>query len=398
MDDIKGEHIMATPKNGSKYPNTSGDNVKIADVILKRVGFHRGSMSTEDIIKDLGQIEYVDEGAETSRGTYERASRMLRAMNVLEVMDYLNAEVTAGSHYKRLACVKHAITLAASKGDYREANKLVNAFLSRNTPDLKRRKSKQAANQYIKSGWRDVFISRLAKSKSEHKAAALVSYLTGARPHEFSPDLGVTVYRDGDVVTITILGAKVKKGANGRMLTGATKRQMKFKLGNQTDPALRMLVALIPASEFKLEVKFNNESGIGSQKNRLNELIGRCGKGLTGGTFSTYNLRHLFASSIKTVAGSNSPLVSQALGHISLKTKQYYGRARSNSSGGGIIPVSVASSHPPRAVGTGTQVAPVTPTAPVVPIAPVAPAATAAAVVAPVVVKPVVARKRGMKM
>ena len=329
---------------------------------------------------------------------------MLRGMRVLEVLDYLNADVTAGSHYKRLACVKHAITMAAAKGDYKEANKLVNAFLSRNKPTLQRRRSKQASNQYIKSGWRDVFISRLGKSKSEHKAAALVSYLTGARPHEFAPDLGVTVYRDGDVVTITILGAKVKRGANGTMLTGATKRQLKFKLGNQSDPALRMLVALIPASEFKLEVKFNNESGIGSQKNRLNELIGRCGRGLTGGTFSTYNLRHLFASSIKTVAGSNSPLVSQALGHISLKTKQYYGRARSSSSGGGIIPMSVASSHPPRAIGTGTQVAPTTPTTPtaplapvtpVTPVTPVAPAATAAAVVAPAVVKP---RKKGMRM
>ena len=71
---IKGERNMATSKNGSKYPNTAGDNVKTADVILNRAGFHRGSKSTEDIIKDLGRIEYVDEGAETSRGTYERAS------------------------------------------------------------------------------------------------------------------------------------------------------------------------------------------------------------------------------------------------------------------------------------------------------------------------------------
>ena len=389
---------MATSKNGSKYPNTAGGNVKIADVILQRAAFHLGTKSTEEIIKDLGQIDYVDEGAVTSRGTYERAARMLRGMNVLDVMDYLNADVTAGSHYKRLACVKHAITLAASKGDYKEATKLVNAFLSRNKPVLQRRRSKQASNQYIKSGWRDVFISRLAKSKSEHKAAALISYLTGARPHEFAPDLGVTVYRDGDVVTITIMGAKAKKGANGKMLTGATKRQMKFKLGNQTDPALRMLVALIPTSQFKLEVKFDNKSSVGSQKNRLNELIGRCGRGLTAGTFSPYNLRHLFASSIKTVAGSDSALVSQALGHISLKTKQYYGRARSNRSGGGIIPVSVASSHPPRAAGTGTQMAPVTPTAPTAPTAPVAPAAAVAAVVAPAAVKPVVVRKRGMKM
>ena len=376
---------MGTSKNGSTYPNTAGDNVKIADAILKRAAFHLGTKSTEDIIKDMGRIEYIDEGAVTSRGTYERASRMFKGMRVVDVLDYLNEEVTAGSHYKRRACVKHAITMAAAKGDYKEANKLVNAFLNRNTPALKRRRSKQASNQYIKSGWRGVFISRLAKSKSDHKAAALISYLTGARPHEFSPDLGVTVYRDGDVVTITILGAKVKKGANGKMLTGATKRQLKFKLGNQTDPALRMLVALIPASEFKLEVKFDNKSSVGSQKNRLNELIGRCGKGLTAGTFSPYSLRHLFASSIKTVAGSNSALVSQALGHVSLKTKQYYGRARSSSSGGGIIPVSVASSHPPRAVGTGTQVVAVTPTAPTVP------AATA-------VVKPTVVRKRGMKM
>ena len=376
---------MATSKNGSKYPNTAGNNVKVADEILQRARFHLGTRSTEDIIRDMGQIEYIDEGAVTSRGTYERASRMLRGMRVVDVLDYLNADVTAGSHYKRLACVKHAITMAAASGDYKEANKLVNAFLARNTPTLKRRRSKQAGNQYIKSGWRDVFISRLGGSKSEHKAAALICYLTGARPHEFAPDLGVTVYRDGDVVTITIMGAKVKKGANGKMLTGATKRQMKFKLANQTDPALRMLVALIPPSQFKLEVKFDDRSSIGSQKNRLNELIGRCGRGLTSGTFSPYNLRHLFASSIKTVAGSNSALVSQALGHISLKTKQYYGRARSSSSGGGIIPISVASSHPPRAVGTGTQVVAVTPTAPTVP------AATA-------VVKPTVVRKRGMKM
>ena len=358
---------MATAKNGSKYPNTSGNNVKTADMILSHAKLHGGNKSTEDIIKELGRIDYVDEGAVTSRETYNRAARMLGGMRVVDVMDYLNAEVTAGSHYKRRACVKHAITLAAARGDHREANKLVNAFLTHNRPDMERRRSKQASNQYIKSGWRDVFISRLAESKSEHKAAALISYLTGARPHEFAPDLGVTVYRDGDVVTIAILGAKVKKGANGEMLTGATKRQLKFRLGNQTDPALRMLVVLIPPTEFKLEVKFNDKSSIGSQKNRLNELIGRCGAGLTSGTFSPYNLRHLFASSIKTVAGSNSAAVSQALGHISLKTKQYYGRARSRNSGGGIIPTSVVSSHPPRATGTSAQVASVKPSTPSTP-------------------------------
>ena len=129
MDDIKGEHIMATSKNGSTYPNTAGDNVKIADVILKRAAFHLGTKSTEDIIKDMGQIEYIDEGAVTSRGTYERASRMFKGMRVVDVLDYLNEEVTAGSHYKRRACVKHAITMAAAKGDYKEANKLVNAFM-----------------------------------------------------------------------------------------------------------------------------------------------------------------------------------------------------------------------------------------------------------------------------
>ena len=387
---------MATSRNGSTYPNTAGYNVKIADAILQRASFHRGNRSTEDIIKDMGQIEYVDEGAKTSRGTYERASRMLRGMSVLEVLDYLNADVTAGSHYKRRACVKHAITLAASQGDYREANKLVNAFLSHGRPALQRRRSKQASNQYIKSGWRDVFISRLAESKSEHKATALICYLTGARPHEFSPELGVTVYRDGDVVTITILGAKVKKGAYGTMLTGASKRQLKFELADQTDPALRMLVGLIPPSEFKLEVKFNNKSSVGSQKNRLNELIGRCGKGLTAGTFSPYNLRHLFASSIKTVAGSNSALVSQALGHISLKTKQYYGRARSRSSRGGIIPIAVGSSHPPRSPGTSTQVAPAAPTAPA---ASVAPAAATPPAVKPAGAAVVASTKRkGMKM
>ena len=389
---------MATAKSGSTYPNTSGYNVKIADEILNRAKLSRGVESTEDIVKSMGRIEYADEGAVTSRETYTRAARMLGGMRVVDVMDYLNEEVTAGSHYKRRACVKHAITLAAAKGDYKESNKLVNAFLNHNRPDLQRRRSKQAYNQYIKQGWRDVFISRLAESKSEHKAAALISYLTGARPHEFAPDLGVTVYRDGDIVTITILGAKVKRGADGTMLTGASKRQLKFKLGNQTDPALRMLVALIPATEFKLEVKFNDKSSVGSQKNRLNELIGRCGEGLTGGTFSSYNLRHLFASSIKTVAGSNSPLVSKALGHISLKTKQYYGRARSRSCKGGIIPISVASSHAPRSPGTGTQVAPTTPTtptAPVTPVTPVAPAATAAAAVVPLVVK---TKKKGMRM
>ena len=143
---------MATSRNGSTYPYTGGNNVKVADAILKRAAFHLGTKSTEDIIKEMGQIDYVAEGAETSRGTYERASRMFRGMRVVDVLDYLNADVTAGSHYKRLACVKHAITMAAAKGDYREANKLVNAYLTRNTPDLKRRRSKQAANQYIKSG------------------------------------------------------------------------------------------------------------------------------------------------------------------------------------------------------------------------------------------------------
>lgn len=396
---------MATSKNGSTYPNTAGKNVQTADTILKRAEFQRGFKSIEDIIKSVGHIEYVDEGAETSKDTYERASRMLRKMDTIDVMVYLNDEVTPGSHYKRRACVKHAITRAAAIGDYAEVKKLVIAYLDHYTPPLKTRKSKQADNQYIKAGWREIFITRLAKSTSEHKAAALISYLTGVRPHEFAPKLGVTVYHDGDVVTIDIMGAKVKKGANGEILTGVPRRRMKFKLGDHTDPALRMLVELIPPGEKKLEVKFDKASTLRSQKNGLYELIGRCGDGLTGGVFSSYNLRHLFASNLKTSVGSDSQLVSIALGHISTKTKKYYGRARSHGSGGGIVPTSVASTHQPRTPGTVTQVAPATPTAPVVvtPTAsPAVAAPTAAAVVAPVVVKPVggtiPTRKIGRKM
>jgi integrase len=396
---------MATSKNGSTYPNTSGHNVKTADIILSRAEFHRGTKSIEDIIKSVGHIEYVDEGAETSQDTHERASRMLRNMDAIDVMMYLNEEVTPGSHYKRRACVKHAITRAAAAGDYKEVGKLTMAYIDHYTPPLKTRRSKQADNQYIKAGWRDIFITRLAKRTSEHKAAALISYLTGARPHEFAPKLGVTVYLDGDVVTIEIMGAKVKKGNKGEILTGVPSRRMKFKLDNHTDPALRMLVELIPPGEKKLEVKFDKASTLRSQKNGLYQLIAGCGEGLTGGIFSSYNLRHLFASNLKTSVGSDSKLVSIALGHISTKTKKYYGRARSHGSGGGIVPTAVASTHQPRTPGTVTQVAPATPTAPVVvtPTAsPAVAAPTAAAVVAPVVVKPVrgttPTRKKTMKM
>ena len=194
---------------------------------------------------------------------------------------------------------------------------------------------------------------------------------------------------------IEIKGAKVKEDSAGKVLTGMPKRRFKFKMSDDdTDPALRLLASLMPVDAFKLEIKFDAAKKVNTQKSRLNELIGRCGEGLTNGNFSAYNLRHNFSSSLKA-AGVTSEQISQALGHSSLKTKQYYGHPRGGSSGGGNIPVEVTSSHLPRApvvavVGTTAVVS-------TEPLAAVAAAPTPAAVVAPVVAAPVV-KKRGFKM
>ena len=61
---------------------------------------------------------------------------------------------------------------------------------------------------------------------------------------------------------------------------------------------------------------------------------------------SAYNLRHAFATRLKQSKMSDID-VSRCLGHISMKTKSYYGRSNTKS-GGGLAPDKVTSKLKPR--------------------------------------------------
>ena len=234
------------------------------------------------------------------------------------------------------------------------------------------RKSKRVDNRTIVQDWRTRYLTKLNKTKSQYKAAALLNYLCGMRPHEFTSNLGATIYYDATQIKIVIKGAKVKDDFEGNRIAGITERTIVFNR-DETDPAIKMLLELQDPMAFSTVIKFRDavpkDSATGltdkelvkhneKVKKGLNSLIANCGRGLLGAytsgkhkgelkPFGAYNLRHMFSSTMR--AAEMSPRdISRALGHISERTAQYYGRANAPHSGGGVVPVKVSSSELPR--------------------------------------------------
>ena len=352
------DRIIEAHDNGRIIPGMTGTN-KDSEMIL---------MWNEALYYANPQTEH----------TYSRLYEQYKNMSYSELVRYMSKQTTSGGYYKKRAGLKRAIAQAWADKDVDLINLLAGAYRFHEKPErFTRRESKRADNSTIAADWRNKFLGKLAKSKSKYKNHALLCYLCGMRPEEFTSDLGATVFFDGDKIKVAIKGAKVKIDANGNHITGVSVRNIVFD-ANTDDPAIKMLLALKDETTFKLEVKFpppvpNRSDGVltydemikhsKAMKKGLASLMGSLGKGLLGKetrgsskgkprVFTAYNLRHMFASGLRA-SGMSINNISRALGHMSEATQRFYGRANAPHSGGGVIPTTITSKENPRAAKVG---------------------------------------------
>lgn len=347
------DRIIEAHDNGRIIPGMTGTN-KDSEMIL---------MWNEALYYANPQTEH----------TYSRLYEQYKNMTYSELVRYMSKQTTAGGYYKKRAGLKRAIAQAWADKDVDLINLLAGAYRFHEKPEkFTRRESKRADNSTIVADWRNKFIGKLAKSNSKYKNHALLCYLCGMRPEEFTHELGATVFFDGDKIKVAIKGAKVKIDDKGNHLTGVSVRNIVFD-ANTDDPAIEMLLALKDETTFKLEVKFpppvpKRSDGVltydemikhsKAMKKGLASLMGSLGKDLLGKSkgkprvFTAYNLRHMFASGLRA-SGMSINNISRALGHMSEATQRFYGRANAPHSGGGVIPISISSKENPRAAKVG---------------------------------------------
>ena len=211
-------------------------------------------------------------------------------------------------------------------------------------PSFTQKMSKKQANQGLRKGWYDEFVSNVVSSATQYKTQILIAVLTGLRPDEFG--LGVKCFVNSDSMVIRIKGAKQKSDQSGNLLQGMPERTITYQLPSN-DAAIQALLnqARNPSSP--------NEIVVDSllSKRGFSESIRRCGNGLVmkddkPQVFSAYNLRHAFASRLKKAKVADKD-ISRALGHLSMKTKGHYGNYNAKHVGG-VVPSKIGSSHEPR--------------------------------------------------
>ena len=382
---------MKTPTKKMKggLINRGSGFIKIADIIIEAIDkeqpiphhttVHAGTKANKEhnemVLMYNDAVYNINPQTEH---TYSRLYEQYKKMTNNELALYMNKQTTSGGYYKKRAGLKRAIARAWADDDLELVNRLATRYRLHEKPErFTRRESKRADNSTIVADWRNKFLGKLAKSKSKYKNHALLCYLCGMRPEEFTHDLGATVFFDGDKIKVAIKGAKVKIDDKGNHITGVSVRNIVFD-ANTDDPAIKMLLALRDETTFKIEVKFpppvpERSDGVltydemvkhsKSMKKGLASLMGSLGKGLLGKetrgiskgkpkVFTAYNLRHMFASGLRA-SGMSINNISRALGHMSEATQRFYGRANAPHSGGGVIPTAITSKENPRAAKVG---------------------------------------------
>jgi integrase len=207
-------------------------------------------------------------------------------------------------------------------------------------PTYKKRQSKSTVE--LKDGWRDVLIETIIESKTIHKEEIFVALLTGLRPSEL--ENGVRIIVDDDQVKFTIKGTKLKVDAYGNIEQGMAWRSISYQLQSE-DKALTFLLKILKEQN---PVGNVYEVGLKTTIKGFSAALFKLGKGLVktrGKSFSQYNLRHAFSTLLKS-SGCDDTDISRALGHISMKTKSYYGRTKAAPTG--VSPSKITSSHTPR--------------------------------------------------
>jgi len=285
----------------------------------------------------------MDVGRSMKESTLEEYKRTMSRIFSYEGEDriaYMQRTKSRSAHNKNLAALRLYENHYLKKGETDNAKQL-SELAELKPASYSKRQSKSRVE--LKTGWREILINRTVESASPHKKEILVSIITGLRPSEFND--GVRIIVDSNQVKFTIKGAKTKlNDKTGKLEQGMPWRSLSFDLPSNDQALMELLKMLKKENPLDNMYEIALESSVGG----FSAALKRMGCGLVktrGKSFSAYNLRHAFATLLKS-SGCNDVDISRALGHISMKTKGYYGRTKTTTTG--ISPDKITSSHTPR--------------------------------------------------
>lgn len=195
--------------------------------------------------------------------------------------------------------------------------------------ERRQRHSKRRDLRGLPEDWREKLVARMPN----YRLAALTNAVTGCRPEELTK--GVQLAIEGAMLVATIQGAKVagKTGQPWRRLTWPADRE---------SPLVRMLVAEVQVGASVAQIA-DAKAYSGAMR-----AAGARDWPRRKSTITPYCMRHAAASDMKGSSMDKST-ISEALGHCSDVTKQYYG-SWSQASASTVAPQLVEAAHEVRVV------------------------------------------------
>lgn len=199
-----------------------------------------------------------------------------------------------------------------------------------------KRRSKRQALRGLPDDWRTRLYLRGANGK--YATALLVLTLTGCRAYELVK--GIHIWRTydaklgADIINLDISGAKVKA------TQGQPKHMTSYRATDETPLVMALNHLLDQQEEPSFHVKIDDARNLTVEIRRLAKSLWPKHKhSITANCF-----RHQWASDLK--AAGDGDAVSKGLGHISAKTRRYYGCAGQASSTERLHPVRVEAERP----------------------------------------------------
>lgn len=310
--------------------------------------------------RDLKKILKPSEASEATLKGYDREVHRLISKYQTRSPDQLFAGIvdttSARTYFRRLAAAKHFVQArleeALSEQDKRQRAGDSAAWLSsvavldfmvglHRTIELHRgscplenpkpRRSKRRSLKALPSDFREQMSDAL--TGSTYKLPYLVAAVTGCRPAELQT--GVVVELDGNNITFTIVGAKVKGSSQGQAF-----RKIGYDVNTQ-HPLVRELVnELLMRQVRELNVSVQSKVNLTSALRRVGRKLWPQNKV----DVTVYTLRHAAASQFKQHLSPDE--VSQALGHRVDKTATVYGQHQLARGSGMLEPTIVQAAVP----------------------------------------------------
>lgn len=204
------------------------------------------------------------------------------------------------------------------------------------TQPRRKRASKRQALRGLPPNWRTELYKRGANGK--YGMALLVSALTGARPSELAK--GIEIWKAYDdslgkyVLCFDIRGAKVSA------LQGQPNRFMSYAIDDNNPLVKAMVQRLHEKSDSNLRVDVRDSGNFTVEVRRLARSLWPKHKQ----AITAYCFRHQWSADVK--ANGNAGAVSKGLGHLSAKTRRYYGTANQASSADRLWPQRIDAVRP----------------------------------------------------